>query len=136
MLRRFVDTNIWVYPFDRGEPGKSEQAERALATAGSDLVISTQVLLEFYVVVTRKLNPPLSNEAATEALTRLSELPVVATDAQLVQRAAATSQDHQLSMWDAMIVEAAFEAGCDQIWTEDLANGSMIRGIEIVNPLI
>ena len=131
----FVDTNILVYPFDRGEPERSERAKRLLGDPGGNLVISTQVMLEFYVVVTRKLRPPMPEPAASEALDRLAELAVVTTDARLVQRAAATSQAHHVSMWDALIVEAAFEAGCDRIWTEDLATGSVMRGIEIVNPL-
>jgi predicted nucleic acid-binding protein len=62
-------------------------------------------------------------------------VPVVGTDAELVQRAIALSVRHQLSVWDALIVTAAREAGCEELWTEDLAMGSQLRGVRIVIPL-
>ena len=42
---------------------------------------------------------------------------------------------HQLNYWDALMIAAAEIARCHKIWTEDLAEGSVIRGVEIVNPL-
>lgn len=49
-------------------------------------------------------------------------------------RAAHTVVEHQLSIWDAMILEAARLAGCSEVWTEDLASGSTIRGVKVINP--
>ena len=54
----FVDTNILVYAYDRSEPEKQGRAVEVLdrlATRGAG-VISTQVLAEFFVTVTRKLS--------------------------------------------------------------------------------
>ena len=67
-----------------------------------EFVISTQVLLELYVVITRKLRPALPEQAAAEVITSLCRLPVVGTDAALVQRAVALAKRHQLSVWDAL----------------------------------
>ncbi|WP_448070583.1 hypothetical protein [Georgenia yuyongxinii] len=64
----------------------------------------------------------------------LARLPVVATDADLVLRAVATAGRHQLSVWDALIVEAGAEAGCTQLWTEELVTGSTLRGVRIGDP--
>jgi len=86
-------------------------------------------------VITRKLSPPLPHQAAAQVVEGLSRLWVVSTDSRLVQRAVATSSAHQLSIWDSLIVEAAADAGCDILWTEDLATGSTIRGVTVVNPL-
>jgi predicted nucleic acid-binding protein len=132
----FVDTNLLAYQFDASEPDKQKRARDVLSTTDHTLVISTQVLLELFVVITRKLAPPLPHQAATQVVEDLSRLWVVSTDSRLVQRAVATSGRHQLSIWDSLIVEAAADAGCDVVWTEDLATGSTIRGVTVVNPLL
>lgn len=135
MTSVFVDTNVIAYRFDVSEPIKRE---RAIAVLDSDrgFVVSTQVMLEVHSVLTRKLHPPLSPAMARSVLDRLAELPVVTADARLVCRAAATSEEHQLSIWDAMIVEAAAEAGCAELWSEDLSADSVIKGVRIVNPFV
>jgi predicted nucleic acid-binding protein len=131
----FLDTNILAYDLDGGSPTKQQRVREALARSDHEFVVSTQVLLELYVVVTRKLRPAIPASAAAEVISSLCRLPVVGTDAELVQRAIALSVRHQLSVWDALIVTAAREAGCEELWTEDLATGSQLRGVRIVNPL-
>jgi predicted nucleic acid-binding protein len=133
--RVFLDTNVLAYDLDAGTPDKQGRAREALARPDHEFVISTQVLLELYVVLTRKLQPALPAPAAAEVITSLCRLPVVGTDAELVQRAIGLSVRHQLSVWDALIVTAAREAGCEELWTEDLATGAELRGVKIVNPL-
>lgn len=98
------------------------------------LVISTQVLSEFYWTVTRKLRPPLPDSAAAEATRHLAALPLVTIDGEIILSAIDTAQHHQLALWDAMIVEAAVRSGCDRLLTEDLTDGQEIRGILIANP--
>lgn len=132
----FLDTNVLAYQFDASEPAKQERVRDLLADSPHTFVISTQVLLELFVVITRKLRPAVPSEAAQRALTSLTRLHVVPADARLVLRAAKTSAEHQMSVWDAMIVEAAFEAGCEEIWTEDLSTGAEIRGVRIADPLV
>ncbi len=133
--RVFLDTNVLAYQFDAGEPLKQQRVRELVTDTTHTFVVSTQVLLELFVVITRKLQPPISQEAALRALVGLTRLHVGPADARLVLRAASTAGKHKLSVWDAMIVEAAAEAGCEEIWTEDLAAGSTLRGVRIVNPL-
>jgi predicted nucleic acid-binding protein len=84
--RSFVDTNVLVYRFDHGEPAKRAVAKRLLDNAvPGPLVISTQVLEEFYVITTRKLARPLRPDQASEAVEPLSALPVVGADADFVR---------------------------------------------------
>lgn len=135
MSRVFLDTNLLAYQFDRSEPEKREAALDAVRGADHSFIVSTQVLLELYVVLTRKLRPPLPHDEASDAIDALARLPVVSADDFLVRRAVATVAAHQLSVWDAMIIEAAAQAGCEEVWTEDLAAGSTIRGVSVVNPL-
>jgi predicted nucleic acid-binding protein len=133
--RSFVDTNVLVYRFDHGEPAKRAVAKRLLdnAVPGS-LVISTQVLQEFYVVTTRKLARPLRPDQASEAVEHLSALPVVGADADFVRSGIDLSQTTGLSLWDALIVQAAAEARCDRILSEDLQDGTTIQGVRVDNP--
>lgn len=130
----FLDTNVLAYRFDASEPAKRDRAVRLMNDPAHRFVVSTQVLLELYSVITRKLVPAVTPREARRALERLTVLPVVSADARLVLRASSTVELHQLSIWDAMIIEAAAEFGCRQIWSEDLSTGASLRGVAIVNP--
>lgn len=131
----FLDTNVVVYAFDDDEPEKQERARAVLdAPATEVLVLSAQVLAEFYVTVTRKLARPLAPASAREAVAALSELPVVSADADLVLAGIELSDRYQISLWDGLIVQAAVTAGCETILTEDLADGSLLAGVRIQNP--
>jgi predicted nucleic acid-binding protein len=129
----FVDTNVLAYRMDAGEPGKRATARSRMEEAHT-FVVSTQVLLELYSVLTRTFEPALTAAQARSVLAEVSTLPVVPADADLVMRATLTAQGHQLSIWDAMIIEAAAEAGCDELWSEDLSSGAELRGVRVVNP--
>jgi predicted nucleic acid-binding protein len=134
-VRSFVDTNVLVYRFDRGEPAKRAVAKRLLDKAlPGTLVISTQVLQEFYVVMTRKLATPLRPAQASEAVEELGALPVVGVDVDFVRSGIEISRRHDLSLWDALIVQAAVAAQCDRILSEDLADGATIEGVRVDNP--
>jgi predicted nucleic acid-binding protein len=131
----FVDTNVWVYAVDAADPAKRTRALEATAPApGRDLVVSTQVLTEFFAVVTRKLAVPMSAEDAEAMVRHLSALPVVAIDASLVVSAIAGSRQWQISIWDALILRAAEVAGCRRVLSEDLADGATYGSVVVENP--
>ncbi|MFT4229324.1 MAG: PIN domain-containing protein [Microbacterium sp.] len=134
MASAFLDTNVLVYAFDGCDPAKRARAIEILERAPDELVVSAQVLGEFYVTVTRKLATPLPPSTAAAAVEQLARHTVIMTDATLVRAAVDTSTRSQISYWDALIVEAAARAGCERILTEDLADGSTIRGVRIENP--
>ena len=131
----FVDTNVWVYAVDAADPAKRQRALEVTAPArGRDLVISTQVLTEFYAVVTRKLVVPASAEAAEALVRQLVVLPVVAIDGSLVLSAIRGSRAWQISIWDALILRAAETAGCRRVLSEDLADGATYGSVVVENP--
>jgi predicted nucleic acid-binding protein len=131
----FVDTNVWVYAVDASDPARRERALEVIDPArGRDLVISTQVLTEFYAVVTRKLAVPLSPQDAESMVAQLSKLPVVAVDASLVAAAIAGSREWQISVWDALILRAAEVAGCRRVLSEDLADGMTYGSVVVEDP--
>jgi len=134
--RVFVDTNVLVYTFDTTEADKRARAiERfeSLVRAGK-AVLSTQVLLEFYSIVTRKLASPVAPADAEEIVRELGRLPIVTTDASLVRDAIARSRRFKLSLWDGLIVSAAVTAGCGTLLSEDLQHGQVLDGVRVENP--
>lgn len=137
-MRSFFDTNVLVYLFDRDAPEKQQTARHLLqdeVRAGRG-VLSTQVLQEFYVTVTRKLARPLPPEDAERAVRDLAALPVTQVDSPLVLAAIGRSRSLRLSFWDALIVEAAIASGARRLLTEDLQHGQRIDGLEIQNPFL
>ena len=131
----FFDTNILVYAEDHGEPDKRAIALKVLADhiASDDIVLSAQVLNEFYVTV-RRLKRPLSPGQALNALEQLAAFPVVPVTADLVVAAAAASEKYQISHWDALILETARAAGCDVVFSEDLNDKQDYGGVHVKNP--
>lgn len=133
--RCFVDTNVWVYAVDADEPAKQAQARAVLQPSGDNaLVLSAQVLGEFYVTVTRKFGRRVSEDAAWSMVERMRHLPVVPIDADLVAAAISGARAWQLSYWDALIIAAAAAAGCSRLLTEDLADGATYGGVRVENP--
>lgn len=128
----FVDTNVFVYLYDHADPEKQHIARATLTEQPEEIVISTQVLSEFFWVVTRKLD--LDPRAAREGLRQMATLRVVPVDHRLVVRATDTSLSTRISIWDSLIVEAAATAGSGRLLTEDLNHGQTIRDVEIFNP--
>ena len=134
---RFVDTNILVYA-EQPEAGAKHEAACAVLRdlwAARDGALSAQVLQEFYVTVTRKIAKAYSPETALRVLGNYLAWIVVPLDGALVIEAVRIQQDAQLSYWDAAIVAAAVSAGADELLSEDLNDGQVIRGVRIRNPL-
>ncbi len=135
--RAFLDTNILVYAIDETEPEKRDIARRLLSSATGDglvFVLSTQVLSEFYTVVTRRLAEPISEDAAAAVVDRLSLNPIVSIDSTLVKAGIQTSLSSQLSYWDGLIVASAAAGGCERLLTEDLNDGQTIGSVRVENP--
>ncbi len=136
--RIFLDTNVLVYAFDDSDPAKKNRSLEILEQVGKQLqaVVSTQVLQEFYVAVLRKLKQPLSEDEAEGAVQHFAKLPVVLIDKAMILSAVRTSRIHQLSLWDALIVQSATESGCRRLLTEDLQHGQRFGSLQIENPFL
>jgi predicted nucleic acid-binding protein len=136
--RIFVDTNILVYAHDLSAGDSHAKASAVIASLweAETGVISTQVLQEFYVTVTRKIRNPLKPDEAREIIRNYLAWPVQSNDPETTIRASEIEEKNSLSFWDALIVAAALRLQAQKIITEDLNHGQIIEGILVENPLV
>ena len=136
--REFVDANVLVYAFDQSAGQKQQDAHTLLKRLWENNVgcVSIQVLQEFFVTVTRKVPRPLPADDAKTRLREFSAWRVFSPTSDDVLAAIDLQVHAKIGFWDAMIVVAAAESGCDVLWTEDLGDGQLIRGVRIRNPFV
>lgn len=132
----FVDTNVLLYAVDDSAPTKRDTAEQLLARLHREQrgVVSTQVMLELAHNLTRKLK--VSKTTAALMTAAYAQWRVVPADAHLVLKALARAAESQLSVWDAMVVEAAIASGAHTLFTEDLTHNQRFGALTVVNPFL
>ena len=135
--RVLADTNVLVYAYDRSEPHKQQQALQILdrlAVSGAG-AISTQVLGEFFVAVTRKITAPLTvDEGYTRVNNYLRSWAVLNLTGMVVLEAARGVRDHAMSFWDAQIWAVARLNQIPVVLSEDFQDESAVEGVRFVNP--
>jgi predicted nucleic acid-binding protein len=136
--RIFVDTNILVYAHDLSAGDRHTKASAIIESLWEEEtgVISTQVLQEFYVTLTRKITNPFQPAETREIIRNYLAWPVQINDPETTIRASEIEEKNTLSFWDAMIVAAALRLQAQKIITEDLNHGQIIEGISIENPFL
>jgi predicted nucleic acid-binding protein len=132
--RSFFDTNVLVYADDKAAPAKQRRAielvaEHRLARTG---VVSLQVLQEYFVTVTRKLN--VDPRIARRKVELIAEFDVASPDVSDVLAAIDLHRLHGISFWDALVLRAAKQTGCGVLLSEDMQSSRQIDGVRIVNP--
>lgn len=134
----FVDTNVFVYCRDADEREKQPRAQawlEALWRSRSGR-ISIQVLAEYYVTVTRKLDPGLSVERARADVVMLRAWRPAALDYGALEAAWIVQDRHRLSWWDALIVATAQRLGCTYLLSEDFQDRQRFDELEVINPFL
>lgn len=132
----FVDTNVLVYARDPSDPHKQRRAASWLARLWDDGSgrLSHQVLQEFYVTLTRKLDPPADPEIVRDDVAALATWSPVPTDLEVMESAWYVEDRFGFSWWDALIVAQALSAGCEVLLTEDLQHDQDLFGVRVINP--
>ena len=134
--RSFFDTNVLIYSDDNSAKRKQSRALELLAEhrrAGTG-VVSLQVLQEYFVTVTRKLQ--VDDQVARRKVELLAQFDVAAPEIVDVLAAIDLHRLHQFSFWDALIVRAAQQTACRVLFSEDLLHNRVIDGLRIVNPFL
>ena len=136
--RYFVDTNILVYANDPAEKTKQQIAQNIILDGIRKelIVISAQVLSEFYVTVTRKIQKAMDQKSALNEIKLLRHVEIMDIDFNLIIQAIRISQKHNLSYWDSLIISAAIHSKVNILYSEDLNHNQVIEGVRIINPFI
>ncbi|MDF9408111.1 PIN domain-containing protein [Pelotomaculum isophthalicicum JI] len=134
--RQFVDTNVFVYAYDK-ENGIKQNLARKLITnlwENNRGCVSIQVLQELYVTVTKKASTPLPPETALKIISDLGEWTHHVPGVGDIIEAVYFQQKYGISFWDAMIINSACKTGCTVLWTEDLNSGQVYGNVTVQNP--
>ncbi len=137
--RYFLDTNIFVYTFDRSAPPKAKKAEQLIRKALTTKkgVVSFQVVQEFFNVALKRFSRPMNLADAEQYLaTVFRPLLGVHSSAALYGEALRMQSTARLSWYDALIVCSALQANCDLIYSEDLQNGQKFGALLVKNPFV
>lgn len=135
-MRLALDTNILAYAEGLGDADRCAQARHWVArVAQTEAVLPTQVLGELQRVLVIKARRTAS-DARTAVLSWADAFEVAESNWAAMQAALDLCTDHQLSMWDALILATAAEARCRVLLTEDLQHGFTWRGVTLVNPFL
>jgi predicted nucleic acid-binding protein len=132
--KAFFDTNILLYMYSSADAHRQTRARnlyRDYATTGR-LLLSTQVVQEFYVAGLRKLKLP--RQQVLEVATALLDSPLVVVAPSHIRAAMENEEQYRISFWDALIVAAAQSGGAEVLFTEDLNDGQQYGSVLAYNP--
>lgn len=131
----FVDTNIWIYAhLDKNKDAKGTLANQLVETA-QQLVISTQVLSEYYSVMLRNRADDIWIQNNLEAMSHYCE--VVPVTLASIRSAHRIRLRYHFSYWDSLIIASALESGATHLYSEDMQSGQVIEDVlQITNPLL
>lgn len=134
----FVDTNVLLYSEDLADAAKHRAARLWLRALWERRCgrLSTQVLHEFYVNATRKLQPPMPQGDARAEVRRYQRWQPWLVDHATVEAAWSVEARFGVHYWDALVVAAAQQQGCSHLLTEDMQHDQLIDGVRIVNPFL
>jgi predicted nucleic acid-binding protein len=136
--RFFLDTNIFMYSFDRGSPSKARRATQLIRQPVDTRkgTVSYQVVQEFFNVALRRFAQPMTvGEAEQYLATVFRPLLSVQSSQALYSEALRLTGKHRLSWYDVLVVAAATEAGCALLlYSEDMQTGQRFGDLRIENP--
>ena len=135
--RYFVDTNILMYAHDTAAGEKHARAKALVEQLWESRsgAISTQVLQELAVNLRRKAKKPLDAKATRDVIADYLAWHVVVNGGDSILEALELEARYQLSLWDALVVQAAQVAGAEILYSEDLSDGQRYGTVRVKNPL-
>jgi predicted nucleic acid-binding protein len=134
----FLDTNILIYAHDIDAGKKHDVALSILKTIWEEEtgIISTQVIQEFYINVTRKIPNPITPVQARGIILNYFSWQVETVEPHTILSASEIEEKYVLSFWDSLIIATASQSEAVKILTEDLNHGQTIEGVLIENPFL
>jgi len=136
--KAFLDTNILLYAYDAGSPAKravAAQIVEDLWKSGNG-ILSTQVLQDLFVNITKKVPRPLPVPAAREIIKDFLTWKVVTAEGRTILRAIDLHEKSKYAFWDSLVIQSAAEGGARWLLSEDLKDGQRIGNLTIRNPFL
>jgi len=129
-----LDSNVLLYALSDApqERAKRERAAHLIATEGFGT--SYQVLMETWVVATRKMGRLVRPEKVAAFLEKILVFPCVFGTSGLYRQAVRLSERYGVHPYDAAILAAAQELGAERVLSEDMSHGQVYDGVKVVNP--
>lgn len=133
-MRAALDTNVLFYASsDETDPKNAIAIELVERLRPEETVLPVQVAGELFATLVRKRR--WTREAARDAVLKWGDtFPLIETSSDILLVGMSVSMEHQLRMWDAIILAAAADAGCRVLLSEDLQDGFTWAGVTVVNP--
>ena len=134
MNKKAVDTNVLIYLYDLLNKEKRSKSENVVANAP---FVSSQVMSEFINVTKRNLNH-LSKEVVLEKCIEVfTQCNIISVELKHLKLAYSFIQQYKFQIFDAIVVAAAFDAGCTILYSEDMHHGLVIeKQLTIINPYV
>ena len=133
-MRIALDTNVLAYAEGINGTKRRDAALTLLRQLPQEAtVVPVQVLGELFNVLVRK-GGKSRNDARNALQSWRDTFPVVETSPDVMVAAADLATDHQLGIWDAVILSAASQSGCRLLLSEDLQEGFTWAGVTVVDP--
>jgi predicted nucleic acid-binding protein len=129
----FIDTNIWIYAHLETDDVKSNQA-LALLDSLPELIISTQVLNEYYAVM---LKYKIADDIIQDNINVIIEASeVTLIEISTIQLAHKIRLENGFSYWDSLMIASAIENNCTILYSEDMQHLQKIQNLTIINPFV
>lgn len=132
----FLDTNIFVYAVSKAAADAPKRSIASKLIAGGDFSLSIQVIQEFINTCLSKARLEHSPAAIAATAQFLFQFPCAVPSEKMVLDALALQRRFQVKYWDAAILAAAQELGCDTLYSEDLNHGQLYDGVKVINPFL
>ncbi len=133
----FFDTNVFLYVVSAAAEDAAKREKAMALIAACDFAISVQVMQEFADAALRKKRLGITPEEVRNMLEELAgNYPVLSPTPSLVFRALELSHRYQIRYYDAAILAAAQELGCQTLYSEDLSHGQTYDTVQVINPFL
>ncbi len=135
-----IDSNILIYAYDKSDSIKNPIAGKILTELfknKTSAAISTQIVSEFFVNVTRKIEKPISKREAyyiIQEITSMSNIKILTIEKQTILNATNLSEEFSMSYWDSLIASVMKENKVFTIITENEKDFKKIPWLTIINP--
>jgi predicted nucleic acid-binding protein len=131
MSKIAVDTNVLIYLHDGLNSSKKSAAESILAENPN---IPAQVISE-YLNTTRRLLTLSKENLLLQTSELFSNCEIIPISSSTLLKSAELIKKFQFQLFDAIIVAASLQAGCDILYSEDMHHGLLINNsLTILNP--